>query len=234
VGQASPFKLLDSIDGVFLDIGSTLVMGPHVSPNKEIVSHFALEGELASRVSRLIMCTNFDAPADVCNALSMNGVVLNSSDGEFVSKLWSDQEDAARPIEGALETVQFLKQAGKKLGLLSDIWSPYYRAFRQACPEISDLVDFCVLSFEVGFKKPDPAFFELAISRSGLTPDRILMVGDTYDKDIEPAMTAHMKTAWVLSRPEREVAALVGVIQNNWARPDLTIARISDLQAEAS
>jgi len=223
--------LLDSVDAVFLDIGSTLVMGPPVSPNKEIVNHFGLSGDGAAAIGRMVMCTNFSGPEDVCRTLRQQGVSVGPVDSEFISKLWSDQEAGAKPIEGALQAAEFLKISGKKLGLLSDIWSPYYRAFTRACPGIDALVEVRVLSFEAGLKKPDAAFFELAIAKCGVPPTRTLMVGDTYDRDIEPAMTAGMKAAWVLSRPEREVPALVGVIQGQFSKPDITVASIGDLQS---
>lgn len=222
-------SLLNSIDAVLFDIGSTLIMGPSVSPTKEIAKHFGLSAEKALQVTRLVMCTDFQGPADVCRTLQSVGIGINQDDCEFVSRLWHDQETSARPIEGGLETVRFFQEAGKAIGLLSDIWPAYYRAFTQVCPEIAELAEIKQLSFQVHLKKPEAAFFQSAIQAFKMPPHRILMVGDTYSNDIAPAIQQGMKTAWILSRAEREVPELVGVISGSLPRPDVTVGSILDL-----
>lgn len=52
-------------------------------------------------------------------------------------------------------------------------------------------------SAEVGIRKPDPAIFRLAIDRMGLTPADVTVVGDSYKKDIEPALSLGCKAIWV-------------------------------------
>ena len=224
-------NILDSIEAVLFDIGSTLVTGPSVSPNKEVIRRFALNGDTAAKVGRLIMCTDFHGPADVCAAIQGCGIPITKDDSEFVSRLWNDQETAPVPIAGGLEAVQFFKDAGKKIGLLSDIWAPYYRGFTRACPEISELAQVKQLSFRAGVKKPAAAFFESAIQALQAPPERILMVGDTYSNDIAPGIQQGMKTAWILARAEREVAELIGVIEGRLSRPDVTVASIMELQS---
>jgi HAD superfamily hydrolase (TIGR01549 family) len=224
-------NILDSVDAVLFDIGSTLVMGPLTSPNKEVVKHFGLPGEMAKKVGRLIMCTDFQGPAQVCQVLNTCGVPTNKDDCAFVSKLWQEQEVAPKPIAGGLEMVQFFREAGKKIGLLSDIWVPYYRAFTRACPEISDLAEVKQLSFKTQMKKPEAAFFRSAIEALKVAAERILMVGDTYENDIAPAIEQRMRTGWILARPERETAAIVGVIQGHLTKPDITVASILELKS---
>jgi FMN phosphatase YigB (HAD superfamily) len=57
--------------------------------------------------------------------------------------------------------------------------------------------DLIVASAEEGLEKPDPRFFQLAITRSGSSPEHCLMVGDRLDNDIGPAMKLGLHTAWV-------------------------------------
>lgn len=47
--------------------------------------------------------------------------------------------------------------------------------------------------------KPNPAMFELAMQRLGVTPAETLMVGDRYDTDIAGAVALGMPTAGVLT-----------------------------------
>jgi HAD superfamily hydrolase (TIGR01549 family) len=53
----------------------------------------------------------------------------------------------------------------------------------------------------VGLAKPDPALYTLAATRLGLPTVAILHVGDSWERDVVPAHTVGMRTAW-LARPE--------------------------------
>jgi FMN phosphatase YigB (HAD superfamily) len=60
-------------------------------------------------------------------------------------------------------------------------------------PFLSVIVD----SRCVGFCKPDPAIFAHAAEKLGRTPAELLMVGDSFERDIVPAKQLGMKTAWL-------------------------------------
>ena len=50
---------------------------------------------------------------------------------------------------------------------------------------------------ELGFGKPEPEVFRQAAEAVGLTPADLLFVGNSYRHDIEPAIQAGWRTAWV-------------------------------------
>jgi HAD superfamily hydrolase (TIGR01509 family) len=52
-------------------------------------------------------------------------------------------------------------------------------------------------SRRVGLFKPDPAIFRHAAEKLGRDPAEILMVGDSFDRDVRPAQKIGMKTAWL-------------------------------------
>ena len=60
-------------------------------------------------------------------------------------------------------------------------------------PFLSVIVD----SRRVGLFKPDPAIFRHTAEKLGRDPGEILMVGDSFDRDIRPAKKIGMKTAWL-------------------------------------
>jgi putative hydrolase of the HAD superfamily len=60
-------------------------------------------------------------------------------------------------------------------------------------PFLSAIVD----SRRVGVAKPAPAIYVLAAQRLGHPPPAILMVGDSFERDIRPAKGVGMKTAWL-------------------------------------
>ena len=49
----------------------------------------------------------------------------------------------------------------------------------------------------VGVRKPDPAIFSLGVEALDLSPHEVLVVGDSYTKDIVPAHTLGCHTAWL-------------------------------------
>ena len=67
-------------------------------------------------------------------------------------------------------------------------------------PFLSVIVD----SRRVGLFKPDPAIFQDAAEKLGRDPGEILMVGDSFDRDVRPAKEIGMKTAWLEGMEHRD------------------------------
>jgi len=67
-------------------------------------------------------------------------------------------------------------------------------------PFLSVIVD----SHCVGLFKPDPAIFRYAVEKIGRTPGDILMVGDSFERDVRPAKQVGMKTAWLEGAEPRD------------------------------
>ena len=57
---------------------------------------------------------------------------------------------------------------------------------------LSEYVDIMVTSEEAGREKPSEAVFELIIKKSGVLPWELLMIGDSYEKDIKGAENVGM------------------------------------------
>ena len=49
----------------------------------------------------------------------------------------------------------------------------------------------------VGVRKPDPRIFSLGVEALQLRADEVVVIGDSYDKDIIPAKTAGCQTIWL-------------------------------------
>jgi putative hydrolase of the HAD superfamily len=86
-------------------------------------------------------------------------------------------------------------------------------------PYLSVIVD----SRRVGLCKPDPAIFIYATAKLGLRPSTVLMVGDSFDRDVRPAKSIGMATAW-LEGPARRVCPDPSLI-------DLRLRAIAELPA---
>ena len=49
----------------------------------------------------------------------------------------------------------------------------------------------------VGLRKPDPALFDLGVKVLGVETDEIVVIGDSYRKDIYPSSTLGCRTVWL-------------------------------------
>jgi putative hydrolase of the HAD superfamily len=67
-------------------------------------------------------------------------------------------------------------------------------------PYLSIIVD----SRRVGLFKPDPAIFVHAAEKLGGDPGAMMMVGDSFDRDVRPAKAVGMKTAWLQGTKAQE------------------------------
>lgn len=54
-----------------------------------------------------------------------------------------------------------------------------------------------VESAVVGVRKPDPKIFEMGVEKIGAKPDEVVVVGDSYRKDIAPAQKVGCHTIWI-------------------------------------
>ena len=54
-----------------------------------------------------------------------------------------------------------------------------------------------VESAVVNVRKPDPAIFQLGVKALNMTPKDVVVVGDSYAKDIIPAHSIGCKTVWM-------------------------------------
>lgn len=87
-------------------------------------------------------------------------------------------------------------------------------------------IDHCfrqvIESAVVGVRKPDPAIYRLGVEATGLPASDVLVVGDSFDKDVLPARAVGCRTVWLkgegwTNRAEDETV------------PDAVITRLDEL-----
>lgn len=62
---------------------------------------------------------------------------------------------------------------------------------------LDKLFDDIVESAVVGVRKPDPMIFMLGLEKLKLPADRVVVFGDSYEKDIVPATSLGCQTVWL-------------------------------------
>lgn len=73
----------------------------------------------------------------------------------------------------------------------------------------------------VKLRKPDPALFALGVKQLGMPSEEIVVIGDSYKKDIYPSSTLGCKTIWVKKicweeesiQPEAEPTAIISSLE---------------------
>ncbi|MCL4451687.1 MAG: HAD family hydrolase [Candidatus Thermoplasmatota archaeon] len=75
---------------------------------------------------------------------------------------------------------------------------------------IGKYVDFVIAAYDVRMFKPEPEIFSLAMNYAGVSPEDAVMVGDSWEHDIQGAVSAGIRAVWVnrrkLESPSPEAA----------------------------
>lgn len=66
--------------------------------------------------------------------------------------------------------------------------------------ELDGYFDAIVESAVVGVRKPDPEIFRLGVNRLAVEAEHVLVIGDSYDKDIVPASSLGCRTIWIKNK----------------------------------
>ncbi len=62
---------------------------------------------------------------------------------------------------------------------------------------IGSLLSAVVISGETGIGKPDPAAFGRALDLLGVAPEHAVMVGDSWERDVDGALAGGMRAVWI-------------------------------------
>lgn len=219
---------------VILDVGSTLVDGPDQGPASRIAALCGLDTAGKEALSHALMVTNFAGPATVTGFLHDRFGLHRERTQAAVDEIWARQEVEARPINGAVGVLESLVASGLRLALISNIWPPFLRSVRQHFGSFFDQyipAELQLFSCLEGLAKPAPALFTRALGRADARPDRSVMVGDSYHKDIAPAIALGLHTAWVPGRAQRRAATIAQVRDGQLPAPTMTLSSIVALDA---
>ncbi len=120
------------------------------------------------------------------------------------------------------QVLEYLKQQGYPMVLVSNFYGNINQVLRDA--QIDGYFSQVIESAVVGVRKPNPAIFALGVCALDLPASQVVVVGDTYGKDIVPAYKLGCHTVWIkgLQWEEKEYDASIA---------DAVISRLSDLEA---
>jgi putative hydrolase of the HAD superfamily len=160
-------------------------------------------------------------PAMVGRLLEWQFTHLGLDDAALKARIVAAFDAQVRPAATVNRAVlKALHDRGLTLGVVSNACGnvPVLCEDFGFAPFLSVTID----SRRVGVEKPDPAIFRLALEQLRLPAAQVLMVGDSYDRDILPAASLGMPTAWL-----RTASAAA----DQPYQPDIAIERLADLVA---
>lgn len=106
---------------------------------------------------------------------------------------WRPVFERIRPFPGVREAFLACKEAGLKIGILSD----FLPSQKGSIWDLAPLADVILGSEETGALKPSPIPFLALAERLGTSPGRVLYVGNSVPSDIIGGRAAGMKTALI-------------------------------------
>lgn len=109
-------------------------------------------------------------------------VALELAEGFKEITTWS------RVFPGAVDYLKSLRQRGYRLGVVSNSLGLIERQLNAV--GLAECFEFILDSHYVGFEKPSPEIFRLALAQSGAEPSEALFVGDLYSTDVGGAENA--------------------------------------------
>lgn len=98
--------------------------------------------------------------------------------------------DSARPILASLSKKYPLVLVSNFYGNIESVLKDFH---------LDIYFQSIIESAVVGIRKPDPAIFGLGVKELALPAGEIVVIGDSYDKDIIPATSIGCKTIWLRS-----------------------------------
>jgi len=195
----------NDIEGVAFDLDGTLY--PNYSLNIKLIPFILKEGRFLAAFGK---ARNIIRKEQENSILPQGGFyehqaevvakILNVSQEKIKEKIelliykgWEPHFKTVKLFKRAVETLTGLREAGYKLGLLSD----FPPETKLEYLKISGFWDAVLCSEHCGALKPHPLSFTQIASAMSLLPEKILYVGNSHPYDVIGANRAGMKTALI-------------------------------------
>jgi putative hydrolase of the HAD superfamily len=137
----------------------------------------------------------------------------------------SRRDEAIKPFDDAVPTVEWLRTQGCRLALLTNGGSAGQRLKIDRF-NLASLFDAILIEGEVGFGKPDPRIYAKALAALSVPATEAWMVGDNLEWDVAGPQREGIAGIWI-------DASGRGVPEGNAVRPHRIIGRLADLRRDS-
>ena len=199
---------MDNIKGIIFDYGGTLdtngvhwfhifrqVYAQHLPQiTEEQLREAYVYGERYLATHRVI------EPSDDFLAMLKKKVAIQTSqlgieDEAMTSKLAADCDNLVRTHMETTRNVLDTLSARYPMVLVSNFYGNIHAVLNSY--GLDGYFKEVIESAVVGVRKPDPQIFALGVKALGLPPEEIVVVGDSYSKDMAPAHSLGCRTLWI-------------------------------------
>jgi putative hydrolase of the HAD superfamily len=131
---------------------------------------------------------------------SLLGDLSDDEVDRFIDAEHAVWQPAHAVLGSAQALLESLRARGLKTGIVANSWPEPGRVLRADLDAfgLSHLFDVCVFSTDVGFAKPAPEIFRLALEEIGVDPLGAMHVGDSLAGDVQGAANLGMTTVQAL------------------------------------
>jgi putative hydrolase of the HAD superfamily len=126
-----------------------------------------------------------------------------------------------------LETISQLHEEGYHLGIVSNAGDNTDVQTLVDMHGLRNYFQLILVSAAVGYRKPHPRIFEIALTYWHAKSSQAIMVGDSLSADILGAQNSHIAGVWITRRVNRQA----NDDHPNTIQPDATIQTLADLPA---
>ena len=184
------------VKGIIFDFWGTLIEnGIHPSPVNQVKYILRLRmpfREFVTTFEDAMMTKEYadlnETFTEVCKAFDIEP---KSFIIEKLVGMWNKNEFLGKPFYETTEVLQFLKDNGFKLGLISNTNSTIHRVIDKY--KLHEYFDAEVYSYKEGMLKTDPALFKKLIKKMKLKESDVIMVGDSIQTDLIGARNAGLR-----------------------------------------
>ncbi len=213
------------ISAWIFDLGNTLMSIPDEFDEERCLAElleYASTEQVRSVIYRL--CDKFPRQNMQDFLKRFDRVVNPMGDAALSHKVqtaWMNSVQHAKLEPGASEILDDLRGEGMKLALISN--TPPTSHYILDLLELRERFEVIIFSCDVGYLKPDPRIFKLALDKLKITPQNAVVVGDKIRTDILGGAILNMRSILVEER-------LRCIVENSQNYVDAIIPHISDLK----
>jgi putative hydrolase of the HAD superfamily len=156
-------------------------------------------------------------------ALAALGLGQPGAGARIANRYRDLREELVHLLPGAIETLEWFRSNGVRLGMATNGSSAGQRAKIDRF-KLAPYFDRIIVEEEFGYGKPETEVYEALFAALGVEPAKIWFVGDNLHLDVAAPQALGVYAIWV-------DAAGAGLPQNCGVRPDRIVSAIAELRA---
>lgn len=179
------------------DIGQTLLDNKQ-PPVQQIMQNINISKNKKDILKKILFTMDYgnDVNGLVRNIEYRCGIEFELKDKVSLMEIIRHQELESFPMKGSKEFTNSVIDSEFEYCLVSNIWGPFYRAFRDNFIKFNLNAKKKYLSHEMGCRKPYGEFYRKVIDDLGYNVSNLCIIGDHWDNDIIPMLKLGGKAIW--------------------------------------